>query len=382
MRVLPPISIRDAMLTSTSVAESDYSAWASGTTYAVGDRVMISTRASTVTISVASPGVVTWSANGLPDGTPLTLSTTGALPSGLTAGAIYYVLNRKAGSFQLSSEPGGAPIVTLGTQSGTHTATAQVHKNYESLAASNIGNPPPIDDGTKWFDLGPTNRWAPFDNLRDTGATDTGPLTYVITPGERIDAIGLMGMVADSVTVTVTVGASTVYTYTENLSTRSVATWYDYFFKAFTYKSDLGLFDLPPYTNGIITVSLSRLSGAPTIGGIFIGSSIYIGGIQYGATAGARNFSKFDRDDFGNARFVKRRSIPRKTFNCRVTKENAQNVLNLQDTLNAVPCLWSGLDDPAHPYFQPFFVFGVYQKLDLVPDQESHAMLQGEVEGY
>lgn len=382
MRVLPPISIRDAMLTSTSVAESDYAAWAIGTTYAVGDRVMISTRVSTVTMTIASPGVVSWSSNGLADATPISFTTTGALPTGITAGTVYYVLNRTASTFQLSSEPGGPPIVTTGSQSGTHTATAQIHKNFESLVASNTGNHPAIDDGTKWFDLGPTNRWAPFDLLRDTGATVASPMTYVITPGERIDALGLMGMVADFVTITVSSGGSPVYSYTEDLRTRAVASWPDYFFSAFTYKADLGLFDLPPFSDGIVTISLTRASGSPTLGGIFMGRSIYIGEVQYGPTASARNFSKFDRNDFGDAAFIKRRSIPRVTFNARVQKANADRVLSLQEELNALPCLWSALDDPTHPYFRPLFVFGVYQKLDLTMDQESHGMLAGEVEGY
>lgn len=39
--IVDPVTITDAMLTSTNVPETDYSAWASGTTYAAGDRVIL-----------------------------------------------------------------------------------------------------------------------------------------------------------------------------------------------------------------------------------------------------------------------------------------------------------------------------------------------------
>jgi len=39
--IVDPVTITDAMLTSTNVPETDYSAWASGTTYAAGARVIL-----------------------------------------------------------------------------------------------------------------------------------------------------------------------------------------------------------------------------------------------------------------------------------------------------------------------------------------------------
>lgn len=78
---------------------------------------------STVTITIASPGVVSWTAHGMSNGTAVKLSTTGALPTGLTAGTTYYVVNAATNTFQLSATRGGTAINTSGTQSGTHTAT-------------------------------------------------------------------------------------------------------------------------------------------------------------------------------------------------------------------------------------------------------------------
>lgn len=72
-----------------------------------------------ITISIASPGVITLPTGfSFPDGTALTLTSTGALPTGLTVGQVYFVVNSTGGTFELSTSLGGSPITTTGTQSG------------------------------------------------------------------------------------------------------------------------------------------------------------------------------------------------------------------------------------------------------------------------
>jgi len=75
----------------------------------------------TVTITVASPAVFT-APTSLSDGTPITLATSGALPTGLTTGTVYYVRNAivSGGSttFNVSTTPTGALVNTSGAGSG------------------------------------------------------------------------------------------------------------------------------------------------------------------------------------------------------------------------------------------------------------------------
>lgn len=77
---------------------------------------------STVTLTIASPCVVTWASHGIPNGYGVQITTTGTLPTGLTAGTTYYVINATTNTFQLSATKGGSAINTSGSQSGTHTA--------------------------------------------------------------------------------------------------------------------------------------------------------------------------------------------------------------------------------------------------------------------
>jgi PKD repeat protein len=81
--------------------------------------------AQSVTISTVSDRV-SWTAHGLPEGTAIQITTTGTLPTGLTAGRTYYVKSRTNNDFQLSTTPLGAAIELSGSsQSGVHTATPQ-----------------------------------------------------------------------------------------------------------------------------------------------------------------------------------------------------------------------------------------------------------------
>lgn len=82
----------------------------------------ISTTAPVVTISNASPGVVTLNAHGLTVGDPVMFATTGALPAGLTAGVVYFVKTvPNANTFTVSATPEGAAINTSSAGTGTHT---------------------------------------------------------------------------------------------------------------------------------------------------------------------------------------------------------------------------------------------------------------------
>lgn len=83
------------------------------------------TNTGTCTMTIASPCVVTFAKHGLQVGSSFEFSTTGALPTGVTAGTTYYVISTSFGvdSFQFSTSQGGAAVNTSGTQSGTHTLT-------------------------------------------------------------------------------------------------------------------------------------------------------------------------------------------------------------------------------------------------------------------
>lgn len=83
---------------------------------------------NTVTMTIADPGVVTWTAHGQANGTPIMFTTTGALPTGITASTYYYIRSTGTNTLNLYDTAahaitGGATgrVATTGSQSGVHT---------------------------------------------------------------------------------------------------------------------------------------------------------------------------------------------------------------------------------------------------------------------
>lgn len=290
MRVIPPLTITDAILTSSGVTEpgTGETAWSGAATYALGD-----------TVSVIS---------------------------------------------------------------------ANSHKVYESLQAGNNGHTPV--GGTAdlwWLDIGSTNRWKMFDLLRNTQSVKASPLTVVLTPGARINSIALLGLVADAVSISITSAlyGGTVYTYTEDLSTREVFDWYDYFFEPFSTRESVIRFDIPPYSDAIITITLTRTSGNVSCGACVLGNYVDIGAAQYSAESDVLNFSSVTRDEFGDSTMVQRRNVPKTTQTLMLEKTRVNKVRAVRDDLNAVPAVWSGLDDTTDDYAEALIILGFYRRFSI-----------------
>lgn len=124
----------------------------------------------TCTISNASPGIVTFASHPFVADMPILFTTTGALPTGITAGALYFVkgdANFTTGQFSICASPGGAAINTSSAGSGTHTCSIWAPK-YENptIYVSN--------DGENWISP-PGIQSSPLFNLFSiVSGTDLG----------------------------------------------------------------------------------------------------------------------------------------------------------------------------------------------------------------
>lgn len=118
---------------------------------AVGNEITLpietTLQSSVVTITIATPGVVTWftGAHGLVGGETVVFTTTGALPTGITAGTTYYVLASGITSttFRIGLTASGSAINTTGTQSGIHTATIgdlTIQGTYRVIGVTDVDN--------------------------------------------------------------------------------------------------------------------------------------------------------------------------------------------------------------------------------------------------
>ena len=385
MRVTPPISIVDSKLTSSTAVEPHApAAYAAGTTYALGDIVSVAAD-FTIYESLASANL-----GNTPKSSPLWWRIIGPTETAYDVGATYGL--------------------------GDTVSSAATHRCYESLAAGNIGNPLPVLPETatdKWRDVGPTNKWAMFDATRNTQTVQASPLTVVLAPGVRCNTLGLTGLVANSVTISATsvTGGGRVYpkvwdatkTYAADdcvtnaalttsyqsladdnfnhavtdaawwtavagavfdLSTREVTDGYDYCFEPFSTKASKVLFEIPSFLDIIVTVTLGATSGNVKCGSLVLGTYIYIGTAIGRAGNNGMNFSTIDRDAWGNATLVPRRTVPRLNVTTVLHSARVTKVLNARNTLNAVPALWTGLDDDTEDFFEMTTILGVFKQLE------------------
>ncbi len=387
--VIPPITgtstaITPAMLTSSTAAEpsGSESVYSAATAYAVGAAVIGATdhrsyeslqggTPQVVTITNASPGVVTWTSHGFAAGTPVLFTTTGALPTGLVAGTVYYVSGPTTNAFSVAATVGGAAINTSSAGSGVHTALANPNKNH---------TPGAVGSEEFWLDVGASNRWKMFDLLRNDATEAASPLVVEITPGAYCNAIGMVDLVADSVLVEVLSGATVIYSELIDLSARIVVDWYDYYYAPFSYKTRLALFDLPPRIAGKVRLTLTRASGNVRCGRTILGASVYLGSTQHGAESDELNFSVITRNEQGETYLDPRRSIPKTTQTIWCEKAQVDKVRAARKALNAVPAFYSWLSDRTDGYFEAGVTVGVYKRFSIAAEHPTMAIISLETE--
>lgn len=300
MQAIEPLTITDSIFTSSTIPENDYSAWAAGTTYSLGNRVIV----------------------------------------------------------------------------------VSVHKVYESAINSNTGNNPVTDDGTKWIEVGATNRWKAFDQKISDPATRADSIQYVLTTTNSIvNSLAFFGLKADTVQIIVveTASSTTVYNETfELLDTTNVVDWYTYFFEPATDKDqELLVVNLPSYSAAQITINIVDTGNTVEVGQIVLGKLTPIGRTGYGTTIGIEDYSRKERDTFGNAIIVERAFAQKADFQVEISTQDARRVQRFLSNYRATPIVWIGNQDPSYG----LIVYGFYTQFSINLSTPSISYATLEVEG-
>ena len=354
MRVIPPLEVTDARLTSSTVPDAVAATYDGATNYGVGDLAGAAT-------TYGNPQSVFRSLQ-----TPNTGNTQVEGAFWTFAGLVYPVWS---GS---SSAAIGGIVTDLATNS-----------LYESLVASNnfaLDNV--ADDIAKWKYIGKTNRFRMFDYSRSEPTITGQTLTIVFAAGKRMNAMGLKGMKANAFDITVTsvLGGGTVRTASGSLNTRDTQTWSDYFFGEFGTIPSLAYFDIPPYTDAIVTITLTSTSSPVEIGAIVFGTFVFIGRTIQSTSSDVLNFSTVERDEDGNAILTPRRNVPKSRQQVLCAKSNVNKVIDVREKLNATPALWYGLADSTDGYFDAVTILGIYKAFEINTDTPLDAIVSLELE--
>jgi hypothetical protein len=273
----------------SNVPENEYPVYSATGVYGPGDRVisahdvheqLLGTRA-TVTLSIASPCVVTHAANGFANGQPVKLTTTDALPTGLTAGATCYVINVSAGAYQLSATVGGPAINTSGAQSGVHTLTANA-----------IGQAP-SGNSLYWVRKGVSNQRMMFDEFNNTATLNADVIRVVLQPRAVAGGLFLGGVVGVDTRVTmVEPNGSTVKSATIDLLRPTAGrSYFNWMFSRIKRTTMVVLSDLPAYYDGVLMVEIRNPGGVAACAMLAIGPVTNLGLAHYGVSRDITDYS-------------------------------------------------------------------------------------------
>lgn len=234
LRVLRPITVTDAALVSSSVAETDYAAWSSGTSYGKGARVIL----------------------------------------------------------------------------------AATHRIYESVVDSNAGNDPAGSSG-KWLNIGPTNRWAMFDQALGSTTEAQGSIAVTLT-ASSIRAVALLDVIGATVRV-----QTTSYDHTTAVAAGAIT-----------------FLDLPANTTRA-TVTIAG-SGTVSVGTLLAGVVVDLGATEASPSAGITDYSRKDTDEFGEVTIVPRSWAKRMDLKAAIATAAIDNVFARIAAVRAMPVLWIG----------------------------------------
>lgn len=380
MQVIAPITLTDAMLSSSNVAEADAAAWSATTLYATGDTCMVVAnthkvytatlgKKSTVTMTIASPGVVTWTAHGLAADTPIAFTTTGALPTGLVAGTTYYLKTVDANSFQLAATAGGTAINTSGTQSGVHTCGL----------ASNYGKDPTASaNAAVWTEVSPTNRWAMFDQAVGTVTTNASTIVVTLAPGQIVDSLLVMDVAGASVRLQQYNGGPAIFDQTITLGDGApVGSWSEYYFTPLAPNTSALFTGLMPYAGATYTLTITAPTTA-ACGTLLIGSMYDVGLTLAGVQMGIISYSKKDTNVYGKTSVLKRGYAKKFSTNLILENTRLRAVSELLSSLKDTPCAWLVADTANRP---ELVVYGFYKDWQVAITYPTHSEVSLSIEG-
>lgn len=220
--------------------------------------------------------------------TPISFTTTGALPTGLVVGTVYYVRAPVANSFNLAATPGGVAINTSGTQSGVHTATA----------GQNIGRA--LTETIYWLPKGATNRWKMVDPYNNTQTENPEAIIQTVRPQAIVQALYLGNLDADEIVI-VGVDPTDGLVHSETTSlviSNSGSSLFNWMWKRIRRRKQFCTVTLPLYYAATFEVRINKPGGIAKCGMFCIGPLEDVGLSQYGLEAEIKDYSttKFNFD--------------------------------------------------------------------------------------
>lgn len=223
------------------------------------------------------------------------------------------------------------------------------HINYQSRQTPNTGQA--LTNASYWLELGPSNKWAMFDDMTSSQSIRPNNITTEIDVVGIIDTLGLLNIDAASVNVKMIVGPDTIFDEDFSLvSFEGIDDYYEYFFEPIEKTDYLVVTNLPNNLDPTIIVTATD-TGDVAIGHFEIGLSFYVGPVIYGAEFGITDYSKFETNDFGETYIVPRGYRDWGKFTIVIPKARVGAVKQVLSRYHATPVLVVAVDEYPTSYY-------------------------------
>lgn len=158
----------------------------------------------------------------------------------------------------------------------------------------------------EWLLVSATNPYKPFDGKASDPAVSTGTKTYEFTAPGPVDTIGLANVLANSIIVRVMRGGVQVYSFGKTPDpTPTVISPTTYTALADGLVTDEVFTNVPAIAGDVIEIQFSA-PGEIRVGQIVLGAEVALGCSTKATKVGYQDFSRIERDEFGDATLIKR----------------------------------------------------------------------------
>ncbi len=274
------------------------------------------------------------------------------------------------------------PTWSAGTYNqGDRVIKTSTHLIYE--AQSTTTEDPEVGvnaDPPTWLVIGATRPWRMFDGIISSQSESTSNIVVTITPGRAVSSVSAFNLSGVSGVSLVMNDPVEGVVYNQDISLRdetSVGDWYTYFFEPIVLSTEFISLDLPQYPNADITITFT-IESSGAVGELVVGSLIGIGVANHGSSVQLLDFSRKERDEFGNFTIVRRRSSKLVSFDVTVETERVGYVFNQLSKLTTIPCVWVGTDSG---YNDSTLVYGYYRDFRIDINEPTVSDCTIEIEG-
>lgn len=263
-----------------------------------------------------------------------------------------------------------APVWDAGTPytSGTQVQVLGTYHRLYTAVVDNEGVFPPTGTPSTWIDNGGTNPWRMLDMATGAGtptvSTSVGnAITVDLSAPARTDSVVLLNVTGGRVVITVRDFAGvTVAEYDEYLLGEPPGVgWWEFFFGDRIANDIVVYTDFSLPAGGTISVTVEGGDEPAMLGKLIVGSTFEIGCARFGTSAGIIDFSRKERDAFGNNIVVERRYIDKCDYDVMIDTENAYAVKRKLAALRATPAVYIGSENHLVTV-----VFGFFRDFSIV----------------